>query len=146
MALQRQQRSVLRLRTEREACRRLPREMAKARGGKIIRGRWVDTNKGDSAVPDYRARFVGMEFNTGVDPTLFAATPPLEALKILMAYASSDRHVHIMLSDVKRAYFNALAQRDLYVELPKEDAGYREGWVGKLRLALYGTRDAAQLW
>ena len=51
-----------------------------------------------------------------------------------------------MLSDVKRAYFNALAQRELYVDLPKEDPEYQPGWVGRLRLALYGTRDAAQLW
>ena len=27
-----------------------------------------------------------------------------------------------------------------------EDPDYQPGWVGKLRLALYGTRDAAQLW
>ena len=51
-----------------------------------------------------------------------------------------------MLSDVKRANFHALAKRELYVELPAEDAGYQEGYVGRLRLALYGTRDAASLW
>ena len=125
---------------------RLPKQVAKSRGGKVIQGRWVDTNKGDSVKPDYRARFVAKEFNNGVDPALFAATPPLEALKLLLAYAASDSNVHVMLSDVKRAYFNAFAQRDLYVELPKEDPKYQDGWVGKLRLALYGTRDAAQLW
>ena len=36
---------------------RLPKSAAKARGGKVIQGRWADTNKGDSACPDYRARF-----------------------------------------------------------------------------------------
>ena len=51
-----------------------------------------------------------------------------------------------MLSDVKRAYFHALAKRELYVELPPEDIGYQPGYVGRLRLALYGTRDAASLW
>ena len=127
---------------------RLPKAVAKARGGKIIQGRWVDTNKGDTAKPDYRARFVGKEFNTGVDASLYAATPPLEALKLLIAHAASrrDQGVHVMLSDVKRAYFHALAKRELYVELPVEDAGYQEGYVGRLRLALYGTRDAASLW
>ena len=54
--------------------------------------------------------------------------------------------VHVMLSDVKRAFFRALAKRELYVELPPEDVGYEEGYVGRLRLALYGTRDAASLW
>ena len=51
-----------------------------------------------------------------------------------------------MRSNVKRAYFHALAKRELYVELPIEDAVYQEGFVGRLRLALYGTRDAAALW
>ena len=105
---------------------RLPKHVAKSRGGKIIKGRWVDTNKGDSTKPDYRARFVGKEFNTGIDPTLFAATPLLEALKLLMAHAASDEKIHIMLSDVKRAYFHAVAKRELYVELPVEDAGYQQ--------------------
>ena len=50
-----------------------------------------------------------------------------------------------MTVDVKRAYFNALATREVYVEIPKEDrvAG-DEDRVGRLRLCLYGTRDAAQ--
>jgi hypothetical protein len=127
---------------------RLPRHVAKARGGKIIKGRWVDTNKGDSSCPDYRARFVAKEYNVGVDPTLYAATPPLEALKLLLAQAAGQRErgTHVMLSDVKRAYFNAKAQRELYVELPPEDVGFQEGYVGRLALALYGTRDAASLW
>ena len=53
---------------------RLPRHVAKARGGKIIEGRWVDTNKGDSSCPDYRARLVAKEHNVGVDPALYAET------------------------------------------------------------------------
>ena len=91
---------------------------------------------------------MGKEYNTGVDPTLYAATPPLEALKLLLGHAASDttKNLHIMLSDVKRAYFHALAKRELYVELPPEDAGYQAGWVGRFRLALYGTRDAPARW
>ena len=50
---------------------------------------WVDTNNGDAAKPDYRARLVGREFNTGVDPTPYTATLPLEALKFLLAHALS---------------------------------------------------------
>ena len=127
---------------------RLPKLVLKSRGGKIIQGPWVDTNERDIARPDYWARFVGKEFNTRVDATLYAAKPPLEALKLLVGHAAGhiDRGAHIMLSDVKRAYFHALAKRELYVELPVEDAGYQEGFVGSLRLALYGTRDAASLW
>ena len=37
--------------------------------------RWVDINKGDSNTPNYRSRLVAKEFNTGVCPELYAATP-----------------------------------------------------------------------
>ena len=76
------------------------REQAARSGkGKIIKGRWIDVNKGDSQNPDYRSRFVGKEFNTGVDSSLFAATPFLEALKNFISTAASDgtRSTNIML-------------------------------------------------
>ena len=74
-----------------------------------------------------------MECKTGVDATLYAATPPRETLKLLVGHAASHRDggAHVMLSDVKRAYFHALAKRELYVELPVEDAACREGYVGR---------------
>ena len=76
--------------------------------------------------------------------------PPLEALKLIMSLATVNRSngIHIMLSHLKRAYLNALARRALYVELPREDPGdvWGQCAVGRLRLAFYGTRDAAQLW
>ena len=58
-----------------------------------------------------------------MDPTLAAATPPLEVLKLLLGDAATrtEDNVHMMLSDVKRAYFNAECNRELYVELPRED-------------------------
>ena len=86
--------------------------------------------------------------NTGVDTTLYAATPPLEALKLLIGHAASHRDggPHIMLSDMKRAYFHALAKQEFYGELPVEDDGDQYGSVGRLRLALCSTRDAASIW
>ena len=51
-----------------------------------------------------------------------------------------------MINDVRRAYFYAKIQRDVYIELPKEDKDYGKGILGKLRLCLYGTRDAAKGW
>ena len=66
-----------------------------------------------------------------------------------MSQASGNRSsgIHIMLSDVKRVYLDALEKRELYVELLPDNPGYIEGQciVGRLRLALYGTTDAAQL-
>ena len=47
---------------------------------------------------------------------------------------------------MKRAYAHASAQREMYVEVPVEDPRLVEGAFGRLKLALYGTRDAASLW
>ena len=51
-----------------------------------------------------------------------------------------------MINDVSRAYFYALATRDLYIDLPKEYPEFGSDRVGKLNLSLYGTRDAAKNW
>ena len=107
-------------------------------------------NKGSSEIPDYRSRYVGKEFKRGQAGTsdLYAAAPALEALKLLVSDCATEQgsETHLMLSDVKRAYFHAPAVRELYVELPDEDPGKAQGLVGKLNLSLYGTRDAAANW
>ena len=51
-----------------------------------------------------------------------------------------------MLSGVEQAYVFVLVKRETYVELPVEDAGYQEVFVGRSQVALYGTRDVASLW
>ena len=82
---------------------------------------------------------------------LFAATPPLEALRILLGDAATtgqgDKVVSIM--DVSRAFFEAPVQRDVCVELPPEALTPEEmdqDLVAKLEMSLYGTRDAAANW
>ena len=60
-------------------------------GGKTIGTRWIDINKGDEESPDYRSRMVGNEFNVGSDPALYAATPPLEALRLIGSRAATTR-------------------------------------------------------
>lgn len=51
------------------------------------------------------------------------------------------------MNDVRRAYCHARATRDVYVELPAKDPQYGVGdQIGKLKLCLYGTRDAAVNW
>ena len=64
---------------------KIPRRMAKERGWRTIKSRWLDINKGDDANPKYRSRFVGKEFNDKTVDGLFAATPPLEALRLLIS-------------------------------------------------------------
>ena len=68
---------------------RVPRSHQVATGGKIIGVRWVDVNKGDSTDPDYRSRLVGREFAIGRDDALYAATPPLEALGLIISHAAT---------------------------------------------------------
>ena len=111
--------------------------------------KWVDVNKGDEAEPEYRSRLVAKEIKKSTDEDIFAATPPLEAKKVLfsMAVTGSKKAVNplkLLFLDVKRAYFYAKVRRPVFVQLPDED--YLEGHCGQLLVSMYGTRDAAQNW
>ncbi len=117
--------------------------------GKIIKLKWIDTNKGDYDNPNYRSRLVGMEFSSGAEPENYAATPPIEGLRVVVSHAATKRGCvrhKVMINDVARAYFNAKLDRDLYVELPPEDQEPGKDLVGKLELCLYGIQDAARCW
>ncbi len=85
---------------------------------------------------------------------MFAATPPLEAKRLLFAAAvtegvgyrkgSREQGMKVDFIDIERAYFHADAQRKVYVELPEEDR--QEGMCGEMLKSMYGTRDAARNW
>ena len=52
-----------------------------------------------------------------------------------------------MVIDIKRAYFYAPSQRDIYVKLPPEDPMAADPTIcGKLQQSLHGTRDAGANW
>ena len=109
--------------------------------------RWVDINKGDRERPNYRSRLVAKEFKTDDRPEWFAATPPGECLKVLLSRMASNRKFKMLYADVSRAYFYAAAVRPVFVKLPEEDLEEGdEGKCGKLRVSMYGTRDAALNW
>ena len=75
-------------------------------GKSPIAVRWVDINKGDSINHNYRSRLVAKEFNTGVNPDLYAATPPSECLRLMLSkLASGDSSTALMYANVSRAYF-----------------------------------------
>ena len=104
---------------------------------------------------------VGKEFNDYAVDGLFAATPPLEALRLLLSWAATSdagrstsvgvkgSSKNMLIADVSRAFFEAPAKRDLCVELPEEALEGEEtttNTVGKLLASLYGTRDASANW
>ena len=138
---------------------KIPRSMATAKGWNIIKTRWIDINKGDDDHPNYRSRMVGKEFNDREIEGLFAATPPLEALRLILSWAATGTGIvssndvgfrkSILIADVSRAFFEAPAKRDLCVELPEEALTAGEtvkDTVGKLKASLYGMRDASTNW
>ena len=58
-----------------------------------------------------------------------------------------DDPLCLALADVSRAHFYARASRDVYIQLPKEDARSGERDVcGKLLRTMYGTLDAVEKW
>ena len=102
---------------------KVPTDDCYKRTGKApISVRWIDINKGDTDRPNYRSRLVAREINTYKRDDLFAGTPPLEALKLLLSMsASGNTGELIMINDVSRAFFHAKATRDVFVQLPDED-------------------------
>ena len=102
--------------------------------------RWVDINKGDEEIPDYRSRLVAQEIKVDKREDLFAATPPLEAKKMLLSWVVTkgigfkeglkDKGMKIDCIDVRRAYFHAKARRRVFVRLPEED--HEDGICGLL--------------
>ena len=142
---------VWQIRTVNEARRRM--------GRPPISVRWVETNKGDDKNPNIRSRLVAREIRTPGQDAIFAPTPPLESLRMVLSMATTDfkgmaphcrdpdseDRIQILLIDISRAYFNAHTDPDdpVYVQLPPE---LRHGpqACGLLKRHMYGTRRAAE--
>jgi len=123
-------------------------------GRNPVKVKWIDINKGDNVNHEYRSRLVAKEIKMDKRLDLFAATPPLEAKKLFFSAAVTEgigydagyqqSGMKIDFIDISRAFFQADAIREVYVELPAEDAA--DGMCAKLKKSMYGTRDAAQNW
>ncbi|CAE8634939.1 unnamed protein product [Polarella glacialis] len=115
-----------------------------------VRTKWIDHNKGDRANPDVWCRLVACQYNQHKDAELYAATPPLEALRFLISAAATSttrtglgeagrarRAVQrkLLFIDARRAYFNAVSTTLTY-----------DGMCGMLNKCMYGTRDTARRW
>ena len=68
----------------------IKKECLEKTGRKPIVAKWVDVNKGDEIIPEYRSRLIAKEIKRDTREDWFAATPPLEALKILLSLALTE--------------------------------------------------------
>ena len=86
-------------------------------GKQPVGTRWIDINKGDRINPEYRSRLVAQEIKTDKREDLFAATPPLEAIKLLISMAVTEgigyekdkreNGMKLDFIDVRRAFFHS---------------------------------------
>ena len=140
---------------DKEVWRKIPRSAARRNGWKVIPTRWIDINKGSAQDPCYRSRLVAKEFNTGTQEGLFAATPPLEAVRLLLSDVATVRRTRpnegrvVMVNDVARAFFEAPMRREVCVDLPTEaQVDDTEEMVAILQNASMGleTRPQTSSW
>ena len=59
-------------------------------GAAPVGTKWLETNKGDEEHYNIRARLVAQEYTKGKLEAIFAATPPLEAKKMLLSLAVTE--------------------------------------------------------
>ena len=88
--------------------------------GKFVGVRWVRVNKGSVEDPQVRCRLVAQEFAKGeIRDDLFAATPPLSALKLLISDVATNPDPNdpkcLMSLDVTAAFLYGDIQRDVYI-------------------------------
>ena len=84
-------------------------------------------------------------------PELYAATPPLECLRVMvsdvMAGGRKVERTSMLVCDVSRAFFCAPSVGFVHVTVVDEDLGEGDGTkCGKLNVPMYGARDAALNW
>lgn len=114
----------------------VPRSQCFSRTGRVpICGRWVDINRGDDKNKVYRSRYVAMEIRKlhgGNDREgVFAAMPPLEALKLVLFIAAccqipSRTHPHkLMFIDISKAFARRCDQSGLVRRVVHRDADAR---------------------
>ena len=68
-------------------------------------------------------------------------------MRSMLSKLASDQKAKLMYAHVSRAYFYGPVVRAVYVQLPAADRCQGDaGLVGRLKMRMYGTRDAAANW
>lgn len=73
---------------------------SRAEGKRVIGTRWVSCNKGDAANPDIRCRLACQEVKAYQSEGFFVATPPLEALRLILRMAADDSELEVSLVEI----------------------------------------------
>ena len=113
----------------------------------VIGNKWVFRNKQDECgiVVRNKARLVAKGFNQeeGIDyEETFAPVARLEAIRMLIAYASSN-DFKLFQMDVKSTFLNGFISEEVYVERPPGlKNSLLPNYVFKLIKALYGLKQA----
>ena len=118
---------------------------------KIIKVRWVDGNKGTPENPEIRSRLVAKDIATSIRDDLYAATPNIEAFRLLVSLLASRGRGgpgtwRALVVDISRAFMYADVKQPTWVELPEEDPQFGRNMVARLLKAMYGTREAPLAW
>jgi hypothetical protein len=117
----------------------------------IIGTKWVFKNKQgeDGEVVRNKAHLVAQGYSQveGLDfGETFAPVAPLEAIRILLAFAAS-KGFKLYQMDVKSAFLNGVIQEEVYARQPLgfESPKYPDR-VYKLSKALYGLEQVSRAW
>jgi hypothetical protein len=117
----------------------------------VIGTKWVFKNKygEDGEIVRNKAHFVAQGYSQVEDLDFgetFASVAHLEAIRILLAFATSKGFKLYQL-DVKIAFLNGVIQKEVYVRQPPgfENPKYPDR-VYKLSKALYGLKQAPWAW
>ena len=83
----------------------------------------MDIDKGDRRSQNYRSRVVSKEYRQQKNDDLFAATPPIEAFRVVVSSAvtGSREKKALMINVVSRANMYAPCDENIHVELCDED-------------------------
>jgi hypothetical protein len=121
------------------------------KGARVIGTKWVFRNMQDDQgiVVRNKARLVAKGFSQveGLDfGDTFAPVARLEAIRILLAYAS-NHEIRLYQMDVKSAFLNGFINELVYVD---QHPGFKDprypNYVYRLSKALYGLKQAPRAW
>ena len=114
-----------------------------ASGKRIWNGAWLDSQKRPGLV---RSRLVVNEVRgASKREDVFAATPPLAAMRFILSRAASRGHGRCLgLWDVSVAFFHATIEEEVFVRSPKNMRKVKTIW--RLLKATYGTQVASSRW